>query len=204
MRVILASLFVVGGVFGAVALLGERGAFERASPVVLGLGLAVFMLFLCVVAMILFHPVGANLFRRLTPEERLRELEQRGLLESSEFRARRAFAVAEIEDEGSHYFIELVDGRVLYLSGQYLYDYEPIGDDTGPEQPRRFPCTDFTVHRHATEGYVVEIECRGAVIEPELIARPFTDRDWKAGRVPDDGQIISDTTYDALKAWMSE
>ena len=47
---------------------------------------------------------------------------------SERFTASRAFAVEEFEDEGSHYFVDLTDNRVLFLSGQYLYDYEPLED----------------------------------------------------------------------------
>ena len=69
----------------------------------------------------------------------------------------------EFEDEGLHYFIELVDGRVLFLSGQYLYDYEPISDDPESNQPRSFPCTEFTVRRHKNDGCVVDLLRAGTV-----------------------------------------
>ena len=62
----------------------------------------------------------------------------------------RAFGVKEFEDEGLHYFLELTDGRVLVLSGQYLYDYEAISDDSETNRPRAFPCSEFTLRRHKT------------------------------------------------------
>src|SRR5262245_8207917 len=157
------------------------------------------MLFLSIVALVLFNPRWADPLGLKTPEQRLRELERRDLLVSSDFRATRAFGVQEYDDEGLHYFVELVDGRVLFLSGQYLYDYEPISDDPELNRARSFPCSDFIVRRHKTEGFTVEVGCRGNVIEPEFMARPFSRQERQSGRVPKDGQIVSDTTYDALK-----
>lgn len=203
MRVIVAALFVVGSLFAAVALLSASGVGDRA-PVVVGLGLGLLLLVLSIVALYLFNPWWANPRGLMRPEELLRRLEDEGLLVSSDFQARRAFGVRAFDDEGLHYFLELVDGRVLFLSGQYLYDYEPIADDPEVNQPRRFPCTDFTIRRHKIEGYVVEVVCRGAVLEPEFLAPPFPRQKRWSGPVPEDGQLIVDTTYDALKASMCE
>jgi hypothetical protein len=38
------------------------------------------------------------------------------------------------------------------------------------------------------------------VLEPELVATPFHDVDFKDGKVPEDGEIIRDRTYDEVKA----
>jgi hypothetical protein len=86
-------------------------------------------------------------------------LENQGLVTAEEFKVRRALQVEEFEDEGSHFFLELNDGNVLFLSGQYLYDYAPV-DDIDPEQGRLFPCSEFTVKRHKDKGYVIEITRR--------------------------------------------
>ena len=138
------------------------------------------------------------LFLGKTLEEQIAELEQNELLVSETFRARRAFQLEEFEDEGSHYFIELDDGRTLYLNGQYLYDYEPIGDDPELNQSRKFPCKQFTIRRHKKAQYVVDILCSGDVIEPEAVAPHYDKLDWKKG-VPEDGQIFSDRSYDDIK-----
>ncbi len=197
MRLVVAALFVIGGMAAAVGLLGELGVIDRA-PWVLGIGLALCMLTLCGAALVLFNPWWANPLGAMTPEELLRRLEREGLLASADYHARRAFGVQESDDEGLHYFLELTDGRVLYLSGQYLDDYEPIADDPELNQPRRFPCTDFTVRRHRTEGYVVELVCRGTVLEPECIAPPFTGRSLRSAGAPADGQVLTDRPYDLL------
>jgi hypothetical protein len=199
MRVIGAGLFVFTSMLLLVAFLGSLNVFDRAPSWVVGAGTALFMLVFVVLAMWLFNPKGADWVRGKTAEEHKRELEQSGLLESTDFRATRAFGVEEFEDEGLHYFLELANGRVLFLSGQYLYDYEPIADDPELTQSRRFPCTEFTVRRHKSEGYVVEILCGGTVLEPEVMAPPFSEKVWKANGVPEDGQILTHVTYDKLR-----
>jgi hypothetical protein len=130
--------------------------------------------------------------------ERVAELDRQGLLVRQAFRAMRAFGVEEVEDEGLHYFVELVDGSVLFLSGQYLYEFEPVSDDPGFNQARRFPCTEFEVLRHKGAGYVIDINCSGTVLEPELNAPAFTREDWKRG-IPDDGGIVEGRSYDVIK-----
>jgi len=55
------------------------------------------------------------------------------------------------------------------------------------------------VRRHATDRYVVDLICRGQVLEPEIIAPPFAERDHVEHRVPEDGSILVDITYDELK-----
>ena len=165
----------------------------------MGWGIGLLLVCLSVVAIVLFNPWWANPFGRKTPEQLLRRLEARGLLLSSDFEARRAFGVEESADEESRYFLELVDGRVLHLCGQYLCDYETISDDPEMNQPRRFPCTAFTVSRHKTEGDVVDVVCRGTVIEPEFIAPPLTKRGRRSIGALRDGQVLSDRPYDVLK-----
>lgn len=199
MRVVGAGCFVFGGLLGLVALAGATGAFDRGPRWLVGPVLAAALLGLIGVAQWLFNPRGSDPLGRKSGEQRLRQLESLGLLDSAEFRVTRAFGVQEFEDEGLHFYLELADGRVLFLSGQYLYDFEPITDDPDVNQPRLFPCSEFTVRRHRKEGWVADMQCRGIVLEPELVAPPFSQRDWKANRVPADGQVIAHQTYDELK-----
>jgi hypothetical protein len=193
MRLLLAGIFVFSGLSLAVVILpyvfGDNppGILVAAvlSPVVAILVLFAFM-------------IGNSRRKRhyvsQQPEDLMR-LERIGFLSSMRFRATRAFQVQEFEDEGPHYFIELVDGSVLYLSGQYLYNYEPAENE-----PRRFPCTHFVVRRHRTEGYVVDIECSGEVLEPEFIAPHLEEKDYLAQALLQDGELICNRTYDDLKA----
>src|SRR3990172_3889812 len=173
MRLFLAGSFVFAGVSVCVAIL-PRILGETPS----GLLLAAILLPVTTILMLLAFLFGSTPRKRAyisqQPEDLLR-LERVGFLSAISFRATRAFEVEEFEDEGPHYFIELIDGSVLYLSGQYLYNYEP-----GRNGSRRFPCTHFTIRRHRTERYVVDIVCSGDVIEPEFIAPHLEEKDYLA------------------------
>ena len=159
--------------------MSSQNIFHIAPRWVVSGELVVWMFVLIGLSLRVFSPKGADPFGRKSHEEHIRELEGLGLVESSAFHATRAFAVGEYEDEGLHYFIELADGAVLFLSGQYLYDFAPITDDAELNQARSFPCSEFTVRRHRKEGYVVDIICGGTVLEPEVEAPPFGKKVWK-------------------------
>ena len=184
MRVWAAGCTVMAIIAVVVLVIGERR-----MGLLTGIALAGFMVLLCVAATVAFNWQGRQVFT-----------EQTGKLESRPFRATRCFQVEEFEDEGSHYFLELEDGSVLYLTGQYLYDYEPVEEsDDEPAAPRRFPCTSFTVRTNLHDGYTVDILCDGTALEPEVVAPPFTRADYRGGRVPDDRAIVTDRSYDELK-----
>lgn len=163
-------------------------------PLIVGIAAASSGLALGGLAVRVLNPQGADLLGMKTLEEQVAELQAAGLLTATSFQATRTFQVEEFEDEGSHYFIELSDRSVLFLSGQYLYDYEP--DVTGE---RVFPSSAFTIRRHKVEGFAADIQIAGAPLEPELIAPPFTETDYCDSVFPGDGAIIRDRTYDELK-----
>lgn len=160
---------------------------------------ATFLLILIFFLAIFVSCVVFNERSQRWPYQTVEEMEEQGLIVSAEFRAKRAFQVEEYEDEGLHYYLELDDGGVLYLNGQYLYDYEPIDDDPEVNQARKFPCTDFVVKRHIIEGYVVEIVTRGTPFEAEEIAPSFSRSDYRLSTVPEDGDIIRDKPYEEIK-----
>ncbi|KRG47312.1 hypothetical protein ARC20_02985 [Stenotrophomonas panacihumi] len=197
MRVVLAALFVFACGGTAAVLIDSQLAspwpwWAKGVP-------ALAMLAASGLSLFLFNRSGLRpQLRRQSHAVFIADLHAQGLLQREAFQAKRAFAVAEFEDEGSHYFIELDDGRVLYLGGQYLYDFEPLeADDGEPEQQRSFPCREFEVLRHRQAGYVVDIVCRGQVLEPELVAPPFGKREMRD--LPEDGELIVDRDYETLK-----
>lgn len=198
MRVIPAALFVFACMIATIGVL-DSSFHGRQFPWWAKLvgGLAMFASLAA--ALVLFNNKTYRLrFRRRSLEEIVAELEVSGALERRSFQAKRAFAVDEYEDEGLHYYIELADGRVLYLEGQYLYDYAAIDDDPELNQPRSFPCTEFEILRHKDEGYVLDIVCGGSVLEPEVTTAAFTMEEVR--RAPlEDGQVIADRSYDSLK-----
>ena len=182
---------MIGLVFaaGAIALFG---AFHHAGFRVIAIVIFVYlsMLMITIAVMMDYPPLP----RQPRMNEIADELEQRQLLTSSSFCADRAFRVDECNGEGPHYFLELEDGGILHLSGNYLYDYEP-----GEGSPRHFPCTRFTIRRHADLGHVVDIVCGGLIIEPEVEAPPYTAWDFAHSVVPRDGQILRNLTFDQLR-----
>ncbi len=199
MRVILAGLFVFGGALLAVSLLGpilDNGS-HKASGILIGLVMGVLFLLLTATTQVLFNwPVDWQK-EQLSLAEYVRDLEGRGLLVSTNYQATRAFQLEEYEDEGSHYFVELTNRTVLYLTGQHLYEHGPIDDDPELNQPRRFPCTEFSLRSHRAEKGYIDIQCRGTIIEPEFVEL-HPKFFWK--RRLEDGQIITDISFDEIKA----
>ena len=138
----------------------------------------------------------------LNRSEHLEALERDGILIRESFSAMRAFEVEQYDDEGLHYFLELASGEVLYLTGQALYEFLPNeGDDNDLQSPqsRRFPCTEFELLRHRTEGYVVDIVCKGDVLTPEVVLPHEKMPQWQRGDLLD-LDVIRDTPYELLKA----
>jgi hypothetical protein len=198
LRLILAALFVFGAMLASVVLIDAIQTSDAwtawATPVIIVVLFASLAL-----ALQFFNARGRRLGDATkSPKQLLRELDSDGLVVRQKFSALRCFSVEEAEDEGLHYYIELTDRRVLFLSGQYLYDYEEIEDDPELNQPRRFPCTEFEIARHKKESYVLSISCGGEVLEPEAEAPAFSSHDFKRG-IPEDGAIITDKTFNQLK-----
>jgi hypothetical protein len=196
---------VLWGVAGAGLLLGAGApnGSPGMEPGVLsglyyGVALPVLLLFMVLIARYFIVRFGHGR-NNWTGEDFIQHLEESGLLVDEQYRATRAFAVEEFEDEGSAYFVELEDGRVLFLMGQYLYDYEPIEDDPELNQPRIFPCTEFTLRRHREEGYVADLVCTGEPFEPEVTVAPFGEEIYEKGGVPEDGEIVEGRSYEELK-----
>jgi ribosomal protein S18 acetylase RimI-like enzyme len=198
MRLWFAGLFVWLGLLVAMGLAGIVLPDNTPSWLIVTLEPVTFIS-LCLTALWLFNKPGARPFGGQSQSGYAQELERKGLLVSTSYRARRAFQVAEFEDEGSSYFIELENGAVLYLCGQYLYEYEPTDDDPELKQGRRFPCAEFTIRRRRQKGFIVDILCGGMVIEPQILAPPFSEADFQNDKAPEDGEVISDKTYDQIK-----
>ena len=109
-----------------------------------------------------------------------------------------ALRVKEFEDEGSAYYLKLTDGRVLFLAGQWLYEYEEGEDDDGKPTPARFPCRRFTIERAAKSALFLDLEPLGPALPPSGTLPPFTDEDHEAGTVPDDGDLLT-LDFDSLR-----
>lgn len=119
------------------------------------------------------------------------------MVENEIYKARRAFQVEEYADEGSHYFLELEDGRVMHCSGQLFYDYEPNPECDSGVQLRRFPCTEFTVRRHSESKHFLGLICEATVLEPDLVLPPFLRGyyAWSDGEF----QMVPEGSYDQVR-----
>lgn len=191
MRSLLFRLIVTLGF--TVSAVAAFVAFRHAGIAVLTLILFTYLsVLIVVIAVILNYP---RLPRQATVNDFADELEAQDLLRCTTFLADRAFRVDGGTEEGPHYFLQLEeDAGVLHLSGTYLQDYEPIDGS-----PRRFPCTQFAVRRHAELGYVVDLICGGLIIEPEVEAPPYSKTDFRRRLVPADGAILGDIDFDQLR-----
>jgi hypothetical protein len=198
MRVILAGLFVFAGLTLAITLLS--GVIDHVSPILFGSSMGILVVVLTIFALVLFNGPFTKIGNYANQEAHIQDLEEEGLLVSTDFHAVRVFEVEEFEDEGPHYFLELVNGNVLYLNGQYLYDYVPLGNEEDEDIPLKvFPCTEFAVKRHRREGFVVEMICRGHLLEPENMEPTFPREAYRRHKAPKDGDIIADKSFDELK-----
>jgi hypothetical protein len=93
-----------------------------------------------------------------------------------------ALKVEELEDEGASFYLALADGRVLFLSGQYL-------DDAVEE--RKFPCARFTLVRAPKSGLFLDLEAIGAPLPASGTLPAITPEDHRAERAPYDGDVLA-------------
>jgi len=98
----------------------------------------------------------------------LKRAARSGELEVREFRVVRAWQIAELEDEGLHFVLELGAGGTLFLSGQFLY--EPVAKGV-------FPCADLKVSVDTRTKEVLALDCAGERIETIDTFDAFTDEE---------------------------
>jgi hypothetical protein len=104
-----------------------------------------------------------------------------GVADIGTYAAQAAVRVDEFEDEGISYFVHLVDGRVLFLAGQYLYEFD---------EDKQFPNTAFTIVRTPLSRMVLGFEVQGSYFAPMHTREPFTDAEYRQGSVPSDGDVL--------------
>ena len=114
-----------------------------------------------------------------------------GQAECSTYEVVDALRVEEAEDEGSAYYLKLADGRVLFLAGQYLYEYEAGEDEDEKSTPARFPCRRFTLARAPESRLFFDLTDLGAPFPPSGTLPAFTTDEHRAGSVPRDGAVLT-------------
>jgi hypothetical protein len=114
---------------------------------------------------------------------RMRHLQELayGRIEISLYHAVAAIKVAELEDEGSNYFVLLCDGSIVFISGQYLYEAEEDG---------LFPCTEFVVERTGAMKESRDFRPSGNPLPTALTLPSYSLEQLENGQVPWDGEIV--------------
>ena len=112
-----------------------------------------------------------------------------GVAEVTRYRALEAISVAEAEDEGLSFFLRLQDGEVLFISGQYLYEFEGTA----------FPSTLFEVTRTPTSRILLDFRPLGQYLTPSTERPAFSEADWERFGALDDGVLLN-VPFESLRA----
>jgi hypothetical protein len=119
----------------------------------------------------------------------LREDLAEGVAYESSFDVVDAIQRAELEDEGAHFYLKLADGRVVFLSGQYLEE---------PAAEHRFPSSRVVIVHAARSGLLLRLECAGAYVPPSATLPAFTLEELDGDDVPQNGEVLQ-IDFDALR-----
>jgi hypothetical protein len=92
-----------------------------------------------------------------------------------------AMEIEDATEEGPNFYVELEDGRVLFLHGLYL---------TEDVNAKRFPNRVLHITRLPHAGDIFDLQCRGEYLEPSYFRGMFLAEEMEAGTVPEDGQIL--------------
>ena len=169
----------IGVMSGLVAATGKEISKGKQNALI-----AVFGLIGCVLA----YFVDAKTKWSPLAKKLLVELKN-GFASVEEFEVTDAVRVQEYEDNGYAFYLKLIDRRVLYLTGQCLYE---ITDQ------REFPCSALKVTYTSMSRYVLTVECGGNYIAPKWILPSATIKEYEAGAIPDNGSVM-DIDFEALK-----
>jgi hypothetical protein len=93
-----------------------------------------------------------------------------------------AIQVEEVEDEGPGFFLDVEEGQLLFLQGQYLYDSLAEGEG-GID---RFPNRTVEVVRLQGSGVVLALTAAGEPFAPSRVRGPLTQHEY----FPADGELI--------------
>lgn len=133
----------------------------------------------------------------------LPQLEEMGMVATTEYRATRAIEVEESEDEGLYFLLDIGEGKTLCMAGQDLYGYElGFEDEDVDGNPRvsRFPNSHFQLKQHRENGYWLDIIVLGVMLKPEHIFEHFTPDEFEQDRVLENGQIAIAPSFDEIVA----
>ena len=191
MRLLLAALFAYVATATSITFVPE-GMISWALIVIMPLSVFV--------AFVLFDK--GFLRRLVTSDARIVQQElEKGRAEKTTHEVNRALSFEDRRTGRMAHFLELRDGSVMVLHGQYLYEYEPIDDDPEVNQPRRFPTAEFTVVRSLKNNELLDLNVGSTVIGTRFIQEPD---DYRViadlGFRFEDGEIVEGASFDELEA----
>jgi hypothetical protein len=179
----IAALVTGTGIWLAL-LLGAARVLPRPSPVA-GLWFIHILLIVCLSgAFLYFRRRSRAAYERDLAALRACYAGDLHALQLEEWRVRivAALQVEEFDDEGAQFYLELEDGRVLFVMGQYLWD----DDDESP----RFPSRELLITRLLHAGDIFDMKYLGEYFSPSAERARFTSEEYADRRVPRDGQIL--------------
>ncbi len=143
---------------------------------------------------ILLRVYSATAQRRY--QKKLAKLDRDGLLQKSDYEARRVLLVLGVDGHDAHFFVELPDGGVLHLDGEALFELPGSGQN---DRSPAFPSTRFRISRNKESGHIVSVENLGEGIDPEWIEQVADDALERLGSL-EDGAVISDRTLEQIRS----
>ena len=117
-----------------------------------------------------------------------------GTLTYSDFDVRQVISIAESEDEGLHFLLEVGPDQTLFLSGQYLY---------GPVEKGLFPSTKIRIYWDSGDDMTVGVAGLGTPVEAVAELPPFTLEQFESDSIPADRSIIERSIHDVAESMAS-
>lgn len=188
--------------------------FERNPLIIAVVATFIFMFLLCMLLTMTFEFLKSNEYNllfyllmvvslilsvfisyRICPAKQKPILEEvlDSTVEIFDIEASDAIKVEEFEDEGLGYYLNIGNGKVFFVQGQYLYD-----EDGDGKAQMKIPSTSMSVTRSSLSKIVLDIKLLGEYLTPSHTNPPFTVEDFKNNRVPEDGTIL-EVDFESLK-----
>ena len=194
MRLVLAAFVAYALIIGSIVLITKLSE---------GWGSAAAIAVPLIVAPLVYVVFNKGMLRRLTmTHENYVQCELRkGRAERKTFSVSRAISFEDLRTGCMAHFLELRDGSVMCLYGQYLYEFEPIDDDPELNQQRRFPTSEFSSVRFLKNDQLLDFEIGDALVATELIEEPddygvIADLGFKL----EDGEIAQGVPFSEVEA----